>query len=530
MRHRDLVEGDPKLMELELARCARDRIYFINQWGWTFDPRNAEENTGLPSLLPFDLWPKQIEFIGWVDDMISDARDGLCEKSRDSGFTWLCAAYAVQRWRFSPGFTSVFGSRKQELVDKLGDPKTIFEKIRVFVRNLPRWMLPAGYDSRQHDNFLRIINPENGNSIVGEAGDEIGRGARSTWCVIDEAGFLEKPDAVDRSTSATSRSRLWGSTVNGVGNWFYNKRIGTTLSSEQIFVFDVEDNPLHTPEWIAAKRASMEPHIWASEYGRDYTASVEGIVIPAAWVKAAVDADEKLGLKPSGAKTLALDVADEGIDKNGACGGQGFEIDLLREWSGKGSDIFATVQRTFDICDAEGYDSFRYDADGLGAGVRGDARIINEKRLEESRRNRKAKLPQIKVVMYRGSAGVFKPDAQADPDVKDKRGRTNKDMFANAKAQAFWNLRRRFLKTYRWVVEGEACSPDEIVSINSKKCGKLLEQFKMELSQATYQINGVGKIVIDKKPDGAKSPNLADAAVAKFAQLSHSDNTGDWVL
>lgn len=517
-------------MAAELALCARDRVYFINQWGWTYDPRNAEENTGLPSLLPFDLWPKQADFIRWLDDMLGDGLDGVCEKSRDSGFTWLCAGYAVQRWRFQPGFSTAFGSRKQELVDKLGDPKTIFEKVRVFIRNLPRWMLPVDFDSRQHDNFLRIINPQNGNAIVGEAGDEMGRGARVTLYVVDEAAFLEKPERVDAATSATARARLWGSTVNGPANWFYNKRTGHTVSAEQVFVFDVTDNPKHTPEWIATKRASMEPHIFASEYERDYTASVEGIVIPAAWVKAAIDAKDKLGLKPTGAKVLALDVADEGVDKNAACGGQGFEIDLLREWSGKGSDIFATVQTTFDLCDAEGYDGFRYDADGLGAGVRGDARIINDRRAEESKRNRKAKLPQIKVVEYRGSAGVWKPDAQADPDVKDKRGRLNKDMFANMKAQAFWNLRRRFLKTFRWVVEGHACSPDEIVSINSAKCGKLLAQFIMELSQSTYEVNGVGKIVINKKPDGAKSPNMNDAAVAKFAQLSHSDNTGDWVL
>jgi hypothetical protein len=38
-----------------------------------------------------------------------------------------------------------------------------------------------------------------------------------------------------------------------------------------------------------------------------------------------------------------------------------------------------------------------------------------------------------------------------------------------------------------------------------------------ELSQPTYSTNAVGKIVINKKPDGMKSPNNADAVMIRFA-------------
>ncbi len=41
----------------------------------------------------------------------------------------------------------------------------------------------------------------------------------------------------------------------------------------------------------------------------------------------------------------------------------------------------------------------------------------------------------------------------------------------------------------------------------------------VELSQPTYSVNGVGKIVVDKKPDGTKSPNLADSAMIAFAPI-----------
>jgi len=96
-------------------------------------------------------------------------------------------------------------------------------------------------------------------------------------------------------------------------------------------------------------------------------------------VRAAIDARKKLGIALSGAQGMALDVADEGADKNAIARTFGIEIEETREWSGKGADLFATTEMCFALCDQHGYDNFRYDADGLGAGVRGDARIINER-------------------------------------------------------------------------------------------------------------------------------------------------------
>lgn len=95
--------------------------------------------------------------------------------------------------------------------------------------------------------------------------------------------------------------------------------------------------------------------------------------------------------------------------------------------------------------------------------------------------------------------------------------RANKDFFANLKAQSWWALRERFLKTYRAVVEGQAFDPDEIISISSS--GQMYERLVTELSQATYSQNAAGKILIDKKPDGTQSPNLADACVMAFADV-----------
>lgn len=161
-----------------------------------------------------------------------------------------------------------------------------------------------------------------------------------------------------------------------------------------------------------------------------------------------------------------------------------------------------------------GYDSFHYDADGLGSGVRGDAININDAR-------RAARKKEIRDVPFRGSATPWKPDS--DNIVKK---RLNKDMFANAKAQAWWTLRLKFQATFRAVVEKLPYNADDLISIDPK-LDELL-QLTMELSQPTYSINNAGKILVDKQPDGMSSPNLADAVMIAYAPTFTSHTLEMW--
>lgn len=265
-----------------------------------------------------------------------------------------------------------------------------------------------------------------------------------------------------------------------------------------------QDNPWF-PDVLEQERLfdlSISPerhaHVWLGAYNQD----ADSVFIPSSWVNAAFDAHLKLGIEPSGIKKAALDVADEGLDKNALCGRHGVVLDHLEEWAGKGSDIFGTVQKTFLLCDRLGYKAFDYDADGLGAGVRGDSRIINEGR---------GAYEKILVTPFRGSGEVLHPDSQMVP------GRKNRDFFANRKAQAWWELRIRFQNTFRAVVEGMEVDRDQIISIPSNLTNKA--KLKQELSQPTFSLNGSGKIVIDKAPEGSRSPNLADALMMCYAHM-----------
>jgi phage terminase large subunit len=478
----------------------RDNIaQFITDWGITTDPRNVD--VGLPAAIPFILFPRQEEWIAWFFRRWKGRDPGMTEKSRESGLSWLAIATACSICLFNSGVAVGFGSRKQEYVDQLGSPKSLLEKARIFLHNLPR-EFTGNWDRRRDAPQMRIMFPDTGSFIGGEIGDEIGRGDRTSFYFVDEAAFLEHPDMVDSSLSQTTKCRIDISTPNGMANTFAQRRFSAEYDgTDRLFTFHWRDDPRKDEAWYKAECGKWSEQVIAQEIDINHAASVEGVVIPSAWIQAAIGADEKLGIVCTGDKFAALDVADEGRDQNCLGGRSGVKLDRIQSWSGAGSTIFKTVQRVFGLLDDWEHARFDYDADGLGAGVRGDAQRINEEREREARH-------RIRDTPFRGSAAVHQPELEMVAK------RKNKDYFQNLKAQSWWALRIRFEKTYRWVVEGVACDPDEIIVIDPKL--PELHALTMELKQPTWEKNLAGKIVIDKVPEGARSPNRGDMVMILY--------------
>jgi hypothetical protein len=207
--------------EAEKAKCAADPLYWFDTWVWTYDPRLIAAPGG--AFVRMQLWPKQREVILWLKERIGRAEEGLLEKSRDMGATYLCAGYALHQWLFAPGFKATFGSRKVDYVDKKDNPDAIFPKIRIMLSRLPPEMLPAGFGPA-HDNYMRLVNPESGAIISGEGGDDMGRGGRSSVYFLDEAAFVPNASDVEAALSGNTDCVIWVSSVNGMGNLFARKR------------------------------------------------------------------------------------------------------------------------------------------------------------------------------------------------------------------------------------------------------------------------------------------------------------------
>jgi len=276
------LRSNPQLVQKTKEFYAENPAQFIYDFGMTFDPRNVE--VGLPAYIPFVLFEKQEEYINWLYDLWKGREDGLVEKSRDMGVSWLCVAFAVWMFLFHSGTVVGFGSRKEEYVDKIGDPKSLFWKIRIFIKMLPKEFIPKGWDEKKCAPFMRIINPENGSSIIGEAGDNIGRGNRTSIYFKDEAAFFEHADAIDAALSQTSNCKIDVSTPNGSGNAFYRKAHEGKISK---FVFDWRDDPRKGKDWYDNQCKILDKIIVAQEIDRNYEGSVSDVLIDGETVNAA---------------------------------------------------------------------------------------------------------------------------------------------------------------------------------------------------------------------------------------------------
>lgn len=470
---------------------------FISDWGMTLEPKNIER--GLPVAIPFILFDKQIDFTQEVIGHWHNSKPLLVEKTRQMGFSWLSIAIACSLCLFNDGIMIGFGSRKEEYVDRIGDNKSLFQRARYFLGNIPS-EFRGSWDIKKHAPHMRILFPETNASITGEVGDNIGRGNSTSIYFVDESAHLERPDLVDAALSQTTNCRIDISTPNGMANSFAQRRHGGKID---VFSMHWTDDPRKDQAWYEKQCHELPPHVVAQEIDVDYSASVEGVVIPASWVRAAIDAHIKLGIVPSGSRTGALDVADEGSDNNAFCGRHGILLEKLDEWSGKNSTIFKTTERAINLAGQYGCSVLQIDKDGLGAGSVGDA--------EEIKKRSRIKM---EILGYRGS------ESPVDPDKEWFSGRKNADYFRNKKAQSWWHLRALFENTYNWVVEGKQCDPEDIISIDSRISSKT--KLVSELSQATYCINQTGKIEIDKSPNGTKSPNLADSVVMCYSKTKAS--------
>lgn len=464
-------------------------VYWVNHYVWTYDPRVLPADP----YMPFALFPRQEEFLGWLQEREATRTDGLAEKCRDVGFTWLCISHAIYGFLFRRGFACGFGSRKLSLVDKLGDPDSILEKGRMILRNLPPWQLPTGYKESIHAASCRFVNPDQGSSITGEGGDQIGRGGRKSLYFVDEAAFLEHPKLIDASLSATTNVRIDVSTVNGIGNPFYQKRHGGKVA---VFVFDWRQDPRKGEDWYQAQRERLDPVTLAQEVDRDYTASVEGICIPAKWVQACVGVTlthpDGSAYVPDGPKIGGFDVALGGGDQNVVLPRHGSIVGHPVAWN----DLEPTdsAYRAIEWADQHGVTRIKYDVIGGGEAIRSAFRTYT------------GPLP-------------FEPEpvhwGQSASDLLWEDGQTGKDLFLNLRAECWWLVRDRCRKTYEWAVEGKPHPPEEMISLPNDP--DLLSQ----LSTPRVFRTANGKRKIESKEEmakrGLKSPDHADALCYSFA-------------
>lgn len=489
-RYAERVRKSLRKIEIERQLCKDDPVHWFRQWVYGYDPRLADP------YVPFDPWPKQAAFVEWMLEREETRTSGLAEKCRDAGVTMMGCGYGVHGFIFREGFRMGFGSQKEEYVDRIGDPKSIFEKIRFILRNLPEWMMPRGWEAKRHDNFRRIVNPQNGASLSGEAGDDIGRGDRTAIYWLDEAAVVERADSAEAALSQTSNVRIYVSTPRGPGNWFYRKRFGGNLA---VFTMQWTDDPRKDAEWLEKQKKELPAHIVAQEILLDYTASIEGVFIPAAWVRAAVGLD----LPETGPVIAGLDIGEEGDDSSVLTPRRGPKIGAIVSWGHCNTN--QTAYRVIDECKALGVSVLHFDSVGVGVGPKGiwQDMQLDDERTQQTQLTRK--LPFITVPIQGGTpaSGRIWPD-----------GRSSAETFQDLNGELWWCLRQRFERTFEFVTQGVAHPAEDMISIPDH--AELVAQLSMPLLIR----NDRGKIGRESKKAmrtrGVKSPDFAESLAYSF--------------
>jgi phage terminase large subunit len=147
-------------------------------------------------------------------------------------------------------------------------------------------------------------------------------------------------------------------------------------------------------------------------------------------------------------------------------------------------------------------DAFTWDCDGMGVGL--------NRQVEKAFNGKHTRLS-----MFKGSEGVDNPDELYNPAEGIRDQKTNKEAFKNKRAQYYFYLRDKIIRTFN-AVNGEYHDPDTLISFDSSIPG--LSKLRSELCRMPIKPNSNGKFDLYTKQEMKNkfkfnSPNLADCVM-----------------
>lgn len=210
----EIMQSEKK-QQIAYEMCRRDILFFINIALDIFEPRDT-----LMPHKPFITWDFQDDAILELKKAIEEGHDIVIEKSRDMGATWIVVTIVCWFWMFCPGFEALLGSRKEDLVDNF-QKDSLFGKFDYLIKSMPKWLIPKGWNPKKCRNFLKIKNPYNDNTIIGESSNKnFSVGGRYKCILLDEFALWNDDRSVWRGSADASPCRIAVSTPRGYGNQY----------------------------------------------------------------------------------------------------------------------------------------------------------------------------------------------------------------------------------------------------------------------------------------------------------------------
>lgn len=315
-----VCEVDVEYQAAELVMCQHDFFYWCERYGWLDEPRSTIQR--IPALL----YPYQVDAAKIIMQLASETLDTevkhdiLVEKTRDMGWSWLMALLAVWYLLFH-NKSVLFGSRKAELADKIGSMKSLLEKCRFIIRNLPEWMLPEGFKLDKHMGENLIRNPQGGAITADSASSDFGRGDRQFFIVLDEFASWAYDHASAQACSESTSCRVFISTPKGPFGKFADMRRGEDQIEPTIITSHWTQHPTKsagmskdgdgkpTSPWYRERIKKMSPDEIAAEIDINYAASSKGLVFE----QFVPEWHCKKGLRPIPGRPI-MRIWDPGID------------------------------------------------------------------------------------------------------------------------------------------------------------------------------------------------------------------------
>jgi hypothetical protein len=267
--HRFTSIRDPELRDEALAadaaKCARDPVYWISQYGWLLDPR---EEDPVKREVPFVPWDGQVELIDWLLQKVQDGGVGLVNKGRELGISWTCLYLCYWKWRFEDRFGAKLGSRKEELVDD-STQDSLFGKLRYIHSKQPAHLR----ETYVKDQFRHLTNARNHSELVGEATNlGFARGGRKTVALVDEFAHIHPnfQSFIFTSLESVARTTWLVSTPNTQGDRFY--QLFLDLPRDSVFEIYWQANPYKNEVWRQSKLLAMRPEEFAREHDGQFIA------------------------------------------------------------------------------------------------------------------------------------------------------------------------------------------------------------------------------------------------------------------
>lgn len=231
---RQLIEagtGNPLEQEAQRALCARSPAFYLTYFGWTYVVKEAgADGVERPvpvgsNYRPFILWPCQVDAICDLRACVDGGRDVIGPKSRDMGYSWMVVGLASWYFNHRGDTHWRLTSRVEELVERTGDPDTLFWKLDCIHLNLPHWLLPCPRGELvrggKFANHMVRVNPSNGSTVTGQATTEhIGKAGRVTALGIDEGHHIPVFKAAWESSTDTAASKISWSSPGNPGHFF----------------------------------------------------------------------------------------------------------------------------------------------------------------------------------------------------------------------------------------------------------------------------------------------------------------------